>query len=77
MDRYCDIEGMCRPQGSAGRYPPRGCPYDGLGCTGESKCSINSDDAKVRAKAWVADRYGTDLVCAKWLHHMQEGALDG
>ena len=58
--KYSDIERMCRPVGRV-----RGCPHDGLGCTGGERCSINDPDATVRAHAWVADKYGPAFVCVK------------
>lgn len=65
--RYRDVEPMCRPDRRALRpgQTMRGCPHDGLGCTGGAKCSINSDDPKVAAKAYNAEVFGPDFICAK------------
>ena len=57
--RYYEIEPMCKPIGT------RGCPHDGLGCTGSEECSINSRDPRKAQKAFEADRYGPDFICAK------------
>ncbi len=61
--RYFDIAPMCRPVGPF----VRGCPHDGLGCTGGKRCSINSEDGRVSTRAYNADRYGPDFICAKRL----------
>lgn len=65
--RYCDIEPMCRPDRRFLRSGEtmRGCPQDGLGCTGGDKCSINSKDPAVAARAYNADVYGPHFVCVK------------
>ena len=52
--RYLEIEPMCRPLGVG----VRGCPYDGLGCTGGDRCSINSTDTRTAAHAFNASKYG-------------------
>lgn len=57
--RYSEIVGMCRPEGGL-----RGCPWDGLGCTGGQKCSINRGGSDFQ-RAWNANKYGSDFVCAK------------
>lgn len=60
--RYCDLEELCRPVGVG----VRGCPHDGLGCTGGEKCGINSPDERVRTRAWTATTYA-DFTCQKRL----------
>lgn len=55
--KYWQIEPMCRPLSGA-----RGCPHDGLGCTG-TKCSIN--DPRNSFKAYNASQYGPDFFCQK------------
>lgn len=62
--RYIDIELMCKPRGMV-----RGCPHDGLGCTGGERCSINSLDESVRERARQATEYGPDFHCAKHQRH--------
>ena len=59
--KYSDIETMCRPIGRG----VRGCPHDGLGCTGGEKCSINSRDPAVSGNAWNATQFGPDFICGK------------
>lgn len=61
--KYYDIEPMCSKTGGL-----RGCPHDGLGCTGGERCSINSADHKVSARAFNASQFGPDFVCAKREH---------
>lgn len=70
--RYSDVERMCKPRGMV-----RGCPHDGLGCTGGERCSINSRDPEVQSRAWQAVEFGPDFRCAKREGHQQncsEGA---
>jgi len=59
--RYYEIEPMCRPVG----WGIRGCPFNGLGCTYGARCSINSSDPRVSARAYNADRYGPDFRCER------------
>ena len=69
--KYHDIEPMCKPRGNL-----RGCPHDGLGCTGGDKCSINSKDHDTQQRAWAADKFGQDFICQKreFAKQKKEGA---
>lgn len=58
--RYYEIAPMCRPTGMV-----RACPFDGLGCIGGERCSINSRDDAVSYRAYTASEYGPDFVCRK------------
>lgn len=58
--KYHEIEPMCKPFGGV-----RGCPHDGLGCTGGTECSINSSDRKVAYAAYTAHEFGPAFRCAK------------
>ena len=58
--KYADIEPMCHRYG----HGLRGCPWDGLGCTGGQNCSINRGGA-VGARAYNATEYGPDFECHK------------
>lgn len=71
--KYFQIEPMCRPDRRFLRLGQslRGCPHDGLGCTGGDKCSINSSDGAVSGRAYNADRYGPDFVCQKRVNSRQ------
>ncbi len=66
--KYQEISRLCRPLGGV-----RGCPHDGLGCTGAEKCSINSADKEVRTRAWTAGEYGPDFVCQKRQNTLRRG----
>ena len=65
--RYSEIEQMCRPDRRFLKpwQTMRGCPHDGLGCTGGKVCSINSDDPATAQRAYNAGIYGPHFVCAK------------
>lgn len=58
--KYSEIAPMCKPRGGV-----RGCPHDGLGCTGGEKCSINSKNEQVQFRAWEATKFGPDFICQK------------
>lgn len=77
--RYSDIEPMCRPDRRALRpgQTMRGCPHDLLGCTGGERCSINSPNSRIAARAYNADAYGPDFVCAKRVAARKTSPTDG
>lgn len=63
--RYHEVNRLCRPDRRAGPIGMMGCPYDGLGCTGGEKCSINSTAWGVSQRAYNAEKYGPDFICQK------------
>jgi hypothetical protein len=60
--KYYQIEPMCHPRGGV-----RGCPHDGLGCTGGNECSINNKNPIIQSRAYNADMYGSNFICQKRL----------
>jgi hypothetical protein len=63
--KYHQIEPMCRPANVRTGQFLRGCPFDGLGCIGGERCSINSRDPVTASLAYNADKYGPDFICIK------------
>lgn len=68
--KYHEIEPMCRPRSGV-----RGCPHDGLGCTGGERCSINRPDK--HAAAFNASQFGPDFYCVKRANALREALSDG